>query len=177
MKKILTLLLVLSIFLVGCTMNKNKETPSEKVANYLDSYNKLDDNVLTDLDNLVDNMGDYNSNQQERYKKLMKKHYKDLKYKIKSENIEEDQAVVEVEIEVYDYSGIMNGSVMEEDFTDEDGNYDMNKYNDYQLDLLENVNNKVKYTIIFNLTKQDGNWVLEDPNDTIIQKIHGIYAY
>lgn len=177
MKKILTLLFIAVFFVTGCTMGKKMETPSEKVASYLDSYNKLDDNILTDLDNLVDNMTEYNTNQQERYKKLMKKHYEDLDYEIKSENIEDDQAIVEVEIEVYDYSSVMNNVIYEEDFTDEDGNYDMERYNDYQLDMLENVNNKVKYTVLFNLSKQDGVWVLEDPNDTVIQKIHGIYAY
>lgn len=176
MKKVFTLLFVFVVFLTGCTLDK-KETPSEVVASYLDSYNKLDDNVLTDLDTLVDNMTEYNSNQQERYKKLMKKHYEDLDYEIKSQNIEDDQAVVEVEIEVYDYSSVMNNVVYEEDFTDDDGNYNIDKYNDYQLNLLENVNNKVKYTVLFNLSKQDGKWVLENPDDTIIRKIHGIYAY
>jgi len=175
-KKVFTLLFVFVVFLTGCTLDK-KETPSEVVASYLDSYNKLDDNVLTDLDTLVDNMTEYNSNQQERYKKLMKKHYEDLDYEIKSQNIEDDQAVVEVEIEVYDYSSVMNNVVYEEDFTDDDGNYNIDKYNDYQLNLLENVNNKVKYTVLFNLSKQDGKWVLENPDDTIIRKIHGIYAY
>ena len=177
MKKIFTLLLLLTIFITGCGKNKKMDTPSDKVRSYLDSYIHLDDNVLTNLDDMIDDMEYYTSDQKERYKKIMKNHYENISYEIKSETIEEDQAVVEVEIEVYDYNPIINNEYDEEDFVDEDGNYDIEKFNDFELDLLDNVDTKTKYTIVFNLTKEDNVWVIDEPNDIVKQKIHGIYSY
>ena len=34
---------------------------------------------------------------------------------------------------------------------------------------------KVTYTITFNLTKEDENWVLDDIGDIERQKLHGLY--
>ena len=177
MKKVLTLLLLLPIFLTGCGKDKKMETPSDKVKNYLDSYVKLDDNILTDLDNMIDKMVDYTDNQKERYKKIMKHHYENISYEIKSETIDGDNASVDVEIEVYDYSPIINTEYDKEDFVDKDGKYDVEKFNDFELDLFDNINTKTKYTVTFNLTKQDGVWVIDEPDDIVKQKIHGIYNY
>ena len=88
----------------------------------------------------------------------MKHHYKNITYEIKNETIDDDQATVEVEIEVYDYSKVINDEYDEEDFLDEDGEYDVEKFNDYQLGLLDKVDTKTKYTIIFYLSKQDDVW-------------------
>jgi hypothetical protein len=177
MKKIFTLLFISVFIFTGCSMKvENKNTPTYKVKTYLDSYNKLDDNLLDDLNDLIDDMKSYSDTQKERYRELMKKHYKDLKYDIKSEKIDGDDATVEVEIEVYDYSNIMNKNVDMSDFKKEDETYDMNAYYNYQLDQLEKVKNKVKYTINFSLKKDNGEWTIIEPSEVVKQKIHGIYA-
>ena len=177
MKKILTLLFLSIIVITGCSMKKeNKNTPTYKVKAYLDSYNKLDDNLLDDLNNLVDDMKSYSDTQKERYRELMKKHYKDLKYDIKSEKIDGDDATVEVEIEVYDYSKIMNKNVDMSEYKKDDGTYDMEAYYNYQLGQLEKVKNKVVYTINFSLKKENGEWTIIEPSEVVKQKIHGIYA-
>ena len=177
MKKIFTLLFVSVIILTGCSMKKeNKNTPTYKVKEYMDSYSKLDDNLLDDLNDLVKDMKSYSSSQKERYKELMKKHYKDLTYDIKSEKIDGDEATVEVEIEVYDYSKVMNENVDMKEYQLDDGSYDTDAYYDYQLDQLEKVKNKVKYTIVFSLNKVDGEWTIIEPSEIVKQKIHGIYA-
>ena len=36
---------------------------------------------------------------------------------------------------------------------------------------------KVKYTIIFNLTKVDDDWAIDELDETTKEKIHGIYVY
>ena len=177
MKKFLTLLLVLPIFLTGCGKDKKMDSPSDKVEKYLDSYIHLDDNVLTDLDNMIDDMSDYTTKQKAEYKKIMKNHYENISYEIKSETIDDDQAIVEVEIEVYDYTDILNDEYDQDEFVNEDGEYDLEMFNDYQLDLLSKVNKKTKYTILFNLSKQDDVWVINEPSDITKQKIHGIYNY
>ena len=41
---------------------------------------------------------------------------------------------------------------------------------------MKTVNDKTKYTITFNLTKEDGKWKVEDLSDVDRQKIHGLYG-
>ncbi len=177
MKKIITLLLILPIFITGCGKDKKMDTPTDKVKKYLDSYIHLDDNVLTDLDDMIDDMKDYTSDQKEKYKKIMKRHYENITYEIKEETIDNDIATVEVEIEVYDYNPVLNKKYDEDEFADAEGKFDIEKFNDYELDLLDKVDSKTKYTILFTLSKEDKVWVIDEPNDIVKQKIHGIYNY
>ena len=88
----------------------------------------------------------------DKYKNIMKKQYKDLMYTVKSEAIDGKTAVVEVELEVYDYAKeitkveneLLNNS---EKFKDSTGEVNTNTYNDYKLSNLEKVTERVKYTI------------------------------
>lgn len=176
MKKVVA---IISAFLIltGCNMGKDMtNTPTKKVEAYLDSYQKLDDNVLNDLDTLIEDT-EYTVEQKARYKEIMKKHYSDLDYEIKDETIDGDKATVIAEIEVKDYSNILSADVNEDDYKDTEGNYDVNKYYDYQLGELEKVTEKTKYTITFKLTKKDNEWVIDDLDKTSKEKIHGIYIH
>ena len=65
MKKIfifISLLLIMS----GCSMKKVDNTPTKKVEEYLDGYQKLDSNVLNDLDDILTDT-DYTVEQKARY--------------------------------------------------------------------------------------------------------------
>lgn len=46
---------------------------------------------------------------------------------------------------------------------------------DYKIKELKNVNEKTKYDITFNLTKKDGNWIIDDLSEDDIKKLHGLY--
>ena len=35
----------------------------------------------------------------------------------------------------------------------------------------------VSYTVTFNVLKKDNKWIVEQPNEEILEKIHGIYNY
>ena len=48
---------------------------------------------------------------------------------------------------------------------------------DYKIKQMKNTNEKVKYTIEFDLTKSDNKWTLDDVDEITRQKIHGIYNY
>jgi hypothetical protein len=50
-------------------------------------------------------------------------------------------------------------------------------YNDDKLMALENVNDRVKYTINFTLSKIDEEWIVDDLTETERMKIHGLYSY
>lgn len=49
------------------------------------------------------------------------------------------------------------------------------KYIDYKIEQMKTVTDKIKYTITFNLSKEDDEWVVDDISDIDRQKIHGLF--
>ncbi len=165
------------IALAGCSMGTDMtNTPTKQVEAYMDGYKQLDSSVLDDLDTLLKDT-EYTVEQKTRYKELMKNHYKNIKYEIKDEKINGDKATVETEVEVKDYSKVLSSDVVPDELKDEEGNYSEEAYYDYQLEQMEKVDETVKYTITFYLTKKDDKWVIDDLSESTKQKIHGIYLY
>ena len=179
MKKILWVLLIV-VFLTGC--NNLMNTPTKKVEYLLSKYQSNDEEVLKQLDETMLSDTILSKEQKDKYKNIMKKQYKDLMYTVKSEAIDGKTAVVEVELEVYDYAKeitkieneLLNNS---EKFKDSTGEVNTNTYNDYKLSNLENVTERTKYTINFTLSKVDEEWIVDDLTETERMKIHGLYAY
>ena len=183
MKKIFYLLF--SLVLVtgcGCESGKLLNTPTKKVEMYLANYQTLDDDVLKQLDNVIEHAGNFTDTQKDTYRDIMKKHYQNLTYDIKDEKIDGDNAIVTTEIEVKDYSKVIEEA---NDYKDkhpdelkgEDGSYDESLFMDYRLEQLKKVKDKVKYTIDFTLTKVDDEWKLDPLTTEQEDKIHGLYAY
>ena len=101
MKKIFCILLI-SLFLVtGCG---NSMTPTGAVEDFLGRYQSMDSEVLAQLDSVISNDTTMSDDQKKEYKSLMEKQYQHLSYKIKNEEIVDDTATVDVEIEVFDYA-------------------------------------------------------------------------
>ena len=179
MKKILWIFLVI-ICLTGC--NNLMNTPTKKVEFLLSKYQNNDEKVIEQLDEALLKDTIMSMEQKERYKNIMKRQYSDLTYIIKNEAIDGKTAVVEVEIEVYDYAKaitnledeLLNNS---EDYKDSTGEINTTLYNDKKLTNLESVNDRVKYTINFTLSKADEEWIVDDLTETERMKIHGLYAY
>ena len=48
-------------------------------------------------------------------------------------------------------------------------------YIDYKLKELKSVSDTTTYTLTFYLTKEDGEWKIDDLSDLDLQKIHGLY--
>lgn len=202
MKKLLVICMGL-LLLVGCSDTTN--TPSKKVEDFLGKYQKQDDDVLTQLDLTLDSDTTMSEDQKKEYKSLLQKQYQNLSYKITDEKIEDDKATVEVEVEVFDYKTSMDKSkayfeehkdeLMKDNKKDnKDDNADTNTndnndnnddnnnviddakaYIDYKISELKNVEDKTTYDITFNLTKKDGEWVVDDLSDADRQKLHGLY--
>ena len=113
----------------------------------------------------------------------MERQYSNLMYKIINEAIDGKTAVVEVEIEVYDYNKAITESenyllANPTEFQNEKGEVDTPKYNDYKLSLMNDVKDRVKYTINFTLSKDnDDEWIVDDLTEAERMKIHGLYAY
>lgn len=180
MKKIILCIVTLLVILTGCT-NSMSDTPTKKVENFMNKYQSLDSEILTQLDNIVANDNSMNEDQRKDYIALMKKQYQNLSYKIKDEVVEDDTANVTTEIEVYDYRSALDKSEEyyndnKDEFTDSSDNIDDSKYMDYKIKEMQKVADRKKYEIVFTLTKdKDGKWVLDNITDNDREKIHGLY--
>ncbi len=179
MKKFILVIITL-LLVVGCDSVMNN--PTKRVETFLNKYQIMDEEVLSQLDDTLNNDNTLNDNQKDEYRDLMKKQYQNLTYTIKDEEVDGDNATVKVEIEVYDFNKAMmdadNYLVEHQDeFLDGDDNVDNEKFMNYKIEQMKNTNDKVKYTIEFTLTKKDNNWKLDDVDEATRQKIHGIYNY
>ena len=181
MKKFLKVFLVMffAITLVGCSCMQM--TARSRVEEFLDQYRNLSANVLGDLDEVVDAEADLNEEQKEKYRDVLKKQYSDLEYEIINENYDGDTAVVETKITVYDLYKAQKDATEylnehSEEFYDENNNYDLSKFLDYKLDLMQKNTDTISYTINFNVEKnEDGVWQVSDVSQSDLEKIHGIY--
>lgn len=213
MKKVLVAIILGLFLFVGCDNTKN--TPTSKVEQYLGKYQKLDKDVLADLDNVLDKDENMNDEQKKEYRTLLEKQYQNLSYKIKKEEVKGNTATVDVEIEVLDYQTSINKSKeyyaehQDEFKNDSAAKKDTNEatkeknnnvgnesvrdkaeeakddiadtldniasFIDYKIQELKNVNTTIKYDLTFNLTKEDGVWVIDDLSDDDRQKLHGLY--
>lgn len=177
MKKVI--LILMSIFLLpACSLSNN---PKSKVEAYLNQYNNLSDNVKLDLESKVasENLSDKNK---EVYKDLLTKQYKNMKYEIKDEKINGDEATVNVKITVIDYFKAQKESEdylkkNTDEFYDENQVFNDELFNTFKLKKISEVKDTVDYDISFNLNKVDGQWKLENPDRVTLEKMHGLYDY
>ena len=179
MKKILIFIFVIFL-LTGC--NNIMNTPTKRVENLLSKYQQQDNEVLTQLDDTLLEETLLSVEQKSRYRDLMIRQYKNLAYTVKDETIDGKTAVVEVEIEVYDYNKAISSAEdyllsSPTEFQDDTGNVNTNTYNEYKIAQMEKVKDKVTYTINFTLSKVDDKWLVDDLTETERMKIHGLYAY
>ena len=171
------------ILLAGCSFGTSMDnTPTKQVERYLNDYQTLSSNVLSELDSIVDQETMFDEDQKTTYRDILKKHYQDLTYTIKEETVNGDKATVEAEIEVNDYTKALKEAESYKttnvnEFNDENNIFDQSRFNNYKLSKLKDNKERVKYTIYFSLTKIDGDWTLDSLTETEQQKILGIYEY
>ena len=201
MKKFGTIVLGVGFFMLlvaGCT--NTMETPTTKVEEYLGKYQRLDDDVSTQLDQVLDDDNTMSDDQKDQYRALMEKQYQNLSYKIENEEINGDSATVDVEIEVLDYATTIadakeyyqehkdeiekendqeqsdNDNVVEDAVEGTEEAIEKSAaFIDYKLKELESVSDTTTYTITFHLTKEDGEWQIQNLSDLDLEKIHGLY--
>lgn len=192
-KRLIILLSLFGLLVSGCG---NTNTPTSKVEEFLGKYQSMDSEVLTQLDNIISNDTSMSDTQKKDYQSLMEKQYQNLSYKIKDEKIDGDEAEVLVEIEVFDYANSIleskeyynehrdefkSDDSFNEDQKDESGEVvggeidNIAAFIDYKIKQLKDVTDKAKYEITFHLTKEDGEWVVEDISGEDRQKIHGLF--
>ena len=177
MKK-LFLMLVSLFMVVGCSCSNDKA--ADAVEKYLNDYKGLGDTALKDIDDLVEGE-DLTDKGKETYKEVLKRQYRDLIYTIENEDYDGDTAKVTVKITVYAlYKAQKDASEYLSNHQDEfltDREYDNDFYMEYKLEQMRDMNDTVSYNIVFNVTKTDGKWYVEQPSDEVLEKIHGVYNY
>ena len=196
--KLVVCAFVLLLVIVGCS--NNMSTPTNKVEEFLGKYQSMDEDVLKQLDQVIKDDDMMNDDQKDKYKALMEKQYQNLSYKIENEDIEGNSATVDVEIEVLDYATTASKAQeyynehkeeIEEKYNDkkEDNDNSLENagddvlqaveesvaYINYKLEELETANDTVTYNMTFYLTKEDGEWILQDISDLDRKKLHGLY--
>lgn len=171
MKKYLFLIIsfILIIFTSGCDLGN---TPTSKVEDLLNKYQMLDSEIMEDINDVIDSEN-LTTDQKERYKKLLEKQYKNLSYKIKDEVIDNDGALVTVELEVVDYKKAIEKT--EKSFSNT-SDYTLEEYNNKKIENLEEMKDKVVYTIELSLIKdKDDNWKLNALSNVDKKKLQGMY--
>ena len=166
MKKKIILFAALVVLLVGCNMSN---TPTSKVEELLTKYQRVDADINTAINNVLDEQN-FNDNHKERYRKLLENQYKNMTYEIKEERIDGSTATVITEIEVLDYKNAIG------DLTFDNTIYTKDSYDEEKLNRLENAANKVTYTMELTLTKDnDDTWHLDALTNEQIKKIQGMF--
>ena len=177
-KKFWLIGLLLIFFTFGCEMG---DTPSAKVEELLKKYNNKADIVKGELGDYLDSLN-LDEDNRASYQDIYLKQYSDLTYEIKNEAIDGDNATVTTQIKVYDYyiaENTINNyiSTHQTEFYDEDNVYSASKALSYRIDELGKVREKIEYTIDFNLTKINDDWVVDTLTNEQLEKIHGTYAH
>jgi len=165
------------MLLTGCGGNNARGA----VESYLKKYRSLDSEVLVDLENTIDKEN-LTEAQREKYRDILKKQYKDLSFEILEEEYDNDVSYVTAKISVYDlYKAQSDASIYlennQDEFNNDDGVYDPQKYIDYKLDRMKDMTDRVDYTIVFTVTKENDKYVVEQPTENDLLKIHGVYNY
>lgn len=176
MKKIIIILI--TIILCACSLT---DSPSLKVKEYLDNFNNLNENVIEDMESAIikENLSSSNTS---IYREVLTKQYKDLKYEIVEEKINNDKSEVKVKVTVYD---LYNSKLESENYMNENQNeffndeniFDEEKYMKYKLDEMLKTKNTITHDITFNLTKINDEWKIDNIDREVLEKIHGLYDY
>ena len=89
MKKVLLVFSLILLFMTGCGTDMG--TPTAKVEEFLGKYQKMDSEVLTQLDSVISTDEKMSDSQKNEYRGLMEKQYQNLSYKIKNEEMLKDE--------------------------------------------------------------------------------------
>lgn len=179
MKKYLFLLITSMLLLTGCVFLGN--TPKDEVAKFLNNYKNNGESVVNELNDYL-NEQNLDEDTLEDYRELYLRQYSNLKYEIKDQKIDGNNAIVEVQITVFDYykTDKLTGDYFtanQADFVDADGDVDFSKYFAYKIKKLLDTTDTVDYTLTLNLKKNDNKWEIEPLTNEELMKLHGTYEY
>lgn len=110
----------------------------------------------------------------------MEKQYDQFAYVIKDVKENENDATATAEVTVLNYRSAIDEAEKEleenpDKFNDEEGNFSEEKYMDYRIEKMQEVNDTTTHTIELSLTKENGMWDVDQLSSDDISKLHGLY--
>lgn len=178
MKKILIVLFVV-FFFTGCSLLEDNSKPEEAVDMFFEKYRTLDDDIITQLKDVIDGE-DLEDSSKEKYQELMEKQYDQFAYVIKDIKQDDTSAVATIELTVLNYRSAVLEAEQElknnpENFNDEQGNFSEKKYMEYKIDKMDKVTDTTTHTIELTMIKENGMWKIDQMTSDDISKLHGLY--
>ena len=171
------MIICMFLSLFGCINNLTPKARAEEFFNMYIENNKL---VMLELDSFIQNQ-ELNNNQKDLYKDIILDVYTNLKYKITSEKVNGNKAVVTANITVKDLYTIekdaINYLTNNPDNFYTEGKFNQNKFINYKLNEMKIKNNIVKYNIDLFMIKKSNVWFIKKIDDSTLQKIHGTYKH
>jgi len=178
---VLVLLAIIIGFIIGIIHRHNSlfASPEQLTNSYLKSYIKEDSSILKKIEYPFEDT--LNSSQEQRFKEIMKKQYRNMVYTIEEQNLEEVDGQIVVHVTVFDLKDSYDRAnhyveSHASNFEKEDGSFDEEKAIDYKLSQLEDVKEKIDYSITFHFIKnKDNQWNMSDLSSSDIEKINGLF--
>lgn len=179
MKKIFLVIVAVLLLGTGCSMLSN--TPSDSVSKFLNKYKNNDTVVVNELNDYLSEE-ELMEEQKEDYREIYLRQYSNMKYEIKEEEINGDEAEVEVQVTVFDYykTNALSGDYFtanQADFVNDNGDIDLSKYVAYKINKLLDTTDTVDYTLTIKLQKVDNEWEVQPLSLDDLNKLHGTYEY
>lgn len=178
MKKFLPLILVFIFLVTACSWGM-PGSPKMKVEEYLAKYQKLDKEVMKEVNNDMDGLN-LTADEQQAYVDIMEENYRKLSYTLSNEKINGNSAQVDVNLTVIDLSKVENNAqsyidANPKDYHDAEGNILLNKYFNYKVSLMKQSMDTKTYNTTFTLTKTNNKWVVDKLTADQIRMIKGLY--
>lgn len=181
-KKLILIILVIFVLLLTVSLvfyvkKIGTKSPVTLTEEYMQKYQNLNKEIVDSIVYEFDD--DLTDVQKNKYKEIMKKQYSKMTYEIMDEVVNETDAIITVEFDVYDLSAAME---MADSYVDvysdrfmKNGKFDNYAAIDYKLKSLSNCTERIAYSIKFTYYKKDKKWILSDLSDVDLKKLNGTY--
>lgn len=182
MKKLNIILIFAFIFFIALFLFYIKNfsnKPKDVINKYLNGYISLNEDISNNINNLsIDGLS---LEELDLYKKILKREYSSLTYKITKVKRNKNNATIYVDLYVYDLCSAINESkkyamMNIKEFYNENNIFDNTKYKLYKLKKMLKYNSKVIKKTYFNLIKKDNNWIINEYDESFYDKVSGIYC-
>lgn len=168
--------IVIAIILVVSSNVKSNSIEGLTKA-YMKKYQTLDKEVVSKIKYEFDDK--LTPEQKQKYRSIIENQYEELKYEIVEVKESGVTGEVVIRFTVYDLASAMEQAnsyiAVYGDKFKKDGKFDEYAAIDYKLEMLDEVETKVDYTITFNFYKEDGTWTMDEVVESDLKKIRGTF--
>lgn len=172
----LTIAVIVTIILL-IVGNAKSNSIEGLTKSYMKKYQKLDKEVVNKIKYEFDDK--LTPTQKQKYKTIIENQYEELEYDIVEVRKDGVMGEVDVRFSVYDLASAMEQAnsyiAVYGDKFKKNGKFDEYAAIDYKLEMLDDVETKVDYTITFNFYKDDGTWIMDEVLEPDLKKIRGTF--